>query len=129
MALDKFQKQGFPDIASARFAITDPRMVHTPSGDVGLEISRATPDAALIRQPQIPHLSYPVQIRGDYVGGFDVPLPYEVGLPTHYADSLAKNRDGSAVNRSIQMSLPVERLDQEYVDRSMGFLEQAMKND
>lgn len=129
MALDKFQKQGFPDIASARFALTDPRQVHARSGDVGLEISRAMPFADLITSPQIPHLSYPVQIRGDYIGGFGVPLPYEIGLPTHYANSLAKNRDGSAVNRSIQMSLPLERLDQEYVDRSMGFLEQALKND
>lgn len=129
MALAGFQKQGFPDIASARFAITDPRMVHTRSGDVGLEISRAMPNAGLITQPQIPHSTYPVQIRGDYTGGFGVPLPYEVGLPTHFADSVGLNRDASGVQRSIQMSMPSERLDQQYVDRAMGFLEQAMKND
>lgn len=129
MALKTFQKEGFPDIASARFAITDPRMVHTRAGDVGIEISRATPFADLITSPQIPHSTYPVQIRGEYIGGFGVPLPYEIGLPTHFADSVALDRDASNVQRSIQMSMPSERLDQEYVDRSMGFLEQAMKND
>ena len=131
MGKAKYQKLGFPDIASTRFAITDPRLVHTPVNTVGLEIARAKPDAQIVMPSEMnfKHDTYPVGLIGDYVGGFQTPLPFELGLPSVSKTDVLTGRTQPQRQRSIGMNPTAEVIDQEFVDNAMGFLEQVMKNE
>lgn len=131
MGTAKYQKLGFPDIASTRFAITDPRLVHTPSNTVGLEIARARPNTQIVLPSEMnfKHNTYPVGLIGDYVGGFQTPLPFELGLPSVYKADALTGRTQPQRQRSIAMNPTAEVIDQEFVDNAMGFLEQVMKNE
>lgn len=131
MATAKYQKLGFPDIASTRFAITDPRLVHTPSNTVGLEIARARPNTNIVPSSAMNfvHDTYPYGLIGDYVGGFQTPLPFELGLPSVYKADVLSGRTQPQRQRSIGMNPTAEVIDQEFVDNAMGFLEQVMKNE
>ncbi|MBR1032129.1 hypothetical protein [Bradyrhizobium liaoningense] len=72
----RFAKEGFPDVAEARFAVTDPRLLNTPSMASGLSISRLDPVTSAS-----PHRTYSTGIHGDYVGGFGQSIPKEVMFP------------------------------------------------
>lgn len=121
-----YQRGGFPDMASTRFAITDPRLVHTPSNLTGLEIARGIPFAETMREPQFVHNTYPVALRGEYIGGFGIPLPREIAFPEFVAQNTLP---ASRADQSFRGKAPIQFVDQEYIDNAMGFLEQAMKND
>ena len=121
-----YQRGGFPDMASTRFAITDPRLVHTPSNLTGLEIARGIPYADTMREPQFVHNTYPVALKGEYVGGFAQPLPREIAFPEFVAGTTLP---ASRQDMAFRGTAPIQFVDQEYIDNAMGFLEQAMKND
>jgi hypothetical protein len=74
----KFQDMGFPSVAEARYAVTDPRLLHEPTGASGLEIARAMPGGG---RPAAQHRTYEEAIPGKYVGGFGASIPKELMYP------------------------------------------------
>lgn len=73
-----WQKRGFPSVAEARHAVTDPRLLNEPTGATGLSISQLHPDRPL---PEAQHNTYPVGMPGTYKGGFGMSLPKEAVYP------------------------------------------------
>jgi hypothetical protein len=79
----KFQNAGFPSVAEARFAVTDPRLLHERTGASGLSISQL----GVGQKAPSQHTTYPEAIAGKYRGGFSASVPKEVMYPdviSHY---------------------------------------------
>lgn len=76
-----YQKAGFPSVAEARFATTDPRLLHEPTGASGLSISRMDPSGRTFQDPAGQHLTYDTNLAGEYVGGLPTSVPQEVMFP------------------------------------------------
>jgi GH24 family phage-related lysozyme (muramidase) len=73
-----YQDRGFPSVALARFAVTDPRLLHERTGASGLQISRVPPG---VKRPPSLHRTYPEALPGQYVGGFGASIPKELMYP------------------------------------------------
>jgi hypothetical protein len=73
----KFQDAGFPSVAEARFAVTDPRLLQQPTGASGLSISQLGVGQKAASQ----HTTYPEALAGQYRGGFGTSVPKEVMYP------------------------------------------------
>jgi len=73
----EMQQAGFPSVAEARFAVTDPRLLHEPTGAAGMSISRLDPNVV---GPSA-HRTYNTGIGGEYLGGFGQSVPKEVMYP------------------------------------------------
>jgi hypothetical protein len=88
-------KHGFPSVAEARVAVTDPRLLNAPTGASGLSIARMDPKGGLGPSG---HGTYDTGIRGNYVGGFPTSIPKEiiypdvVGALSKHADAVAQAR-------------------------------------
>jgi hypothetical protein len=75
----RFQQAGFPSVAEARHAVTDPRLLDVPTGSSGLSISRIGETKADIPSE---HRTYETALPGEYVGGFfGKSVPKEVMYP------------------------------------------------
>jgi hypothetical protein len=89
------QKHGFPSVAEARVAVTDPRLLNEPTGAAGLSIARMDPEGRLGPSG---HGTYDTGIRGDYVAGLPASVPKEVMFPdvlgplSTHADAVAQAR-------------------------------------
>jgi hypothetical protein len=89
------QKHGFPSVAEARVAVTDPRLLNEPTGAAGLSISRMDPEGRLGPSG---HSTYSTGIKGDYVGGLPASVPKEIMFPdvlgplSKHADAVAQAR-------------------------------------
>jgi hypothetical protein len=60
----KHQAAGFPEIASTRFAISEPALTGQPTGASGYAISRVDPAGRVIADPQVPYPSYAIADEG-----------------------------------------------------------------
>lgn len=76
----KYQNQGFPSVAEARFATTDPRLLNEQTGASGLSIAKLDPEGRTFQSPD-QHLSYDTNLGGQYVGGLPTSIPKEVMYP------------------------------------------------
>ena len=89
------QKHGFPSVAEARVAVTDPRLLNEPTGASGLSIARMSPEGKLGPSG---HGTYDTGIVGDYVAGLPASVPKEVMFPdvlgalSAHADAIAAAR-------------------------------------
>jgi hypothetical protein len=122
-ALGEYQKAGFPDIGSTRFAITAPDLVGQPTGMSGSGIARGIPNALPIAAPTVPHTTYPVQMAGEYRGGLETPLPREVLFPDFYAGRRAAGKRPGSDDRSFSLSNVQQIADQMWLDRVMSYLD------
>jgi len=95
MDTSEMAKHGFPSVAEARVAVTDPRLLNAPTGASGLSIARMDPKGGLGPSG---HGTYDTGIRGNYVGGFPTSIPKEiiypdvVGALSKHADAVAQAR-------------------------------------
>jgi hypothetical protein len=79
MELEKFRSGGFPDVAAARKAITEPELLDVPVGSTGYTISRLDPQWAHSRESQgFPTRLTTLSLMGQYVGGLEQQIPREV---------------------------------------------------
>jgi hypothetical protein len=80
MASGTFQKLGMPDVASVRYAVTEPRLLNSSNYSSGSMIARMDPFGKPIRDPAIPHKTYAAQFAAHPEGAdpsmfaHDVPL-------------------------------------------------------
>src|SRR5262245_40504046 len=117
----RFQEAGFPSVAEARFAVTDPRLLHEPTGAAGLAIARVDP--SIIRPAA--HRTYSTAIGGEYLGGFGRSIPKEVMYPDILAAYKAQGYGPERYDYLMRQGMaPVyQRADQRWLDNIMKYLQ------
>jgi len=124
----KYQKEGFPSVAEARFATTDPRLLNVNTGDAGLSVAKM--EGRMFTSPG-QHRTYDTNVGGQYVGGFGQSIPKEVMYPDivkplqAYRDALPgyKPTVDYLMSRSPK-GLPVtQQANQQWVDSVSKYLE------
>jgi hypothetical protein len=126
VAAKPFQSAGFPDIGSTRFAITEPELLHVPTGSSGFAISKLDPSGRVITEPAVPHSTYKAQLGGEgYAGGFEHQLPLEI----MYSDWLKSQKPellANAAKRDYKFKLdtPTQHASPQWVDEAMKWLRQ-----
>lgn len=125
MATSKSQKLGFPDVAATRVAITEPELLNVPTGSSGFSIGKFNENLETTDQPRFPHATYTTQLRGDYLGGTERPIPYEIMFPDFYAARRAAGIAPAGDWRSFSFSNISQPLNQEWLDGVMRYLESS----
>jgi hypothetical protein len=122
------RKLGAPDVGHARFATTVPDLIDTPNLMTGYTLSRLTPGASIIKKPDMPHTTYPTQIAGDYLGGLEYQLPPKIAFRDFYnAQKPETLANGAKLGRSIELGIPTQKVDQQWVDEASAYMEK-MRN-
>jgi len=119
----QFQEKGFPSVAEARFAVTDPRLLNEPTGASGVAISQITPGAT--RPPSL-HRTYEETLPGQYVGGFGASVPKEIMYP-QMIDAYRKmgytpQQYHYLMARGVTGAPIAQRANQQWVDSVSNFL-------
>ena len=131
MGQGQFQKLGFPDVGSTRFAITDPGLLHADDYSSGRSIARLDPTGRVIKNPAIPHKTYKTQLgahpEGGYVGGFEHDIPFNVMNEEWIANKMAqdpvKYGNPSMLAYTYRMESPSVYMTPKVVDRLSKCLE------
>ena len=121
----EFQNLGFPDVASTRVAITDPEYLDLPLAAGGMTVGRISKDQPILENVITPHPTYNTQIGGEYIGGFEVPIPRQLLAPDFYAQRRALGTDPKDDPRSFQLAKPSQEATPEWVDRLSEYIENA----
>jgi hypothetical protein len=136
MATEPYQQAGFPEIAMARLAVQHPNLMrHDQPGKefVGSSIGQFSHDFGQVHHQEHPHHSYPAAIKGKYVGAFhgehDQPLLTTRDLfPEFHKQRREFNAPVSGDRRAFELAQPVQKLDQEWLDKVMPiYLERRKK--
>lgn len=125
MAKEDFQKAGFPNVGFARYAVTEPELLDVPIGQSGYSISQFGPEMKM--EQKSGHRTYPYDLTGTYIGGLAQPLPADVMFPSFFEARRLLSKPESGGYRAMQMSAPVQQLDQEWLDNAMQYLEMQKK--
>ena len=123
MAKGEYKKAGFPDFAEIRHAIQDPELRDLEFGMSPLSgQSIGKLDEAGTLQPSI-HRTYPVEMPGEYVGGFDVPIPRGMIFRDWFDARRLNNPGASAAHegKSFMGSHIMQPIDQQLIDTLMTY--------
>lgn len=121
MDTSRFQNAGFPNVAEARYAVTDPTLLHEPYGASGGMFMR--PNTAVTGPSG--HRTFNTGIGGEYVGEFANPVPKEMLWRDAYRDFAARGlTNPSHQSRAMLMAAPTQRVDQELIDTLMKYQQQ-----
>ena len=123
MAQTKTQKMGFPNVASTRIAITNPEYLNLPHATGGMTIGKISKDQPILENIITPHPTYNTQIAGEYIGGFEVPVPRQFLAPDFYAGRRAAGKDPQGDARAFQLSKPTQEATPEWVDSLSEYIE------
>jgi hypothetical protein len=126
-----FQDAGFPSVAEARFATTDPRLLHQPTGASGLAVAKMDPSGRIFEAPD-QHRTYESNVAGSYVGGLPTSVPKEIMYPKmiksleNYRDNLPGYKPTTDyLMARTPKGLPVtEPADQQWVDSVSHWLKE-----
>ena len=79
---------GFPDVGVARMATTDPRLITTPDYHGGYMVGKIDRSKPVMATPDLDHRSYPVALKGEYVGSIPEGIHKDLIFPnwTDYYD-------------------------------------------
>lgn len=127
-----FYQAGFPSVGKTRVAVTEPDLVDVPAGRAGFALGQIDLDAPLLLNPKVPHETYPVQMVGDYLGGFKEPIPQSLlwrdaikGMEgrTYFDKKLGREVPWTEATRAytLKTQLPGQLVDQELVDAIMQY--------
>jgi hypothetical protein len=129
VALANLQNKGFPDIASTRYAITDPSMIGKPTGMSGYSVARLDPNAGYTNKPEVPHTTYPSQLLGgDYRGGLERQVPRHIMFPDFYKERRAAGIPTKGDDRSFTLKRVSQDANQEWLDNLMKWIERDRRN-
>jgi len=132
-----FQSMGFPDVAQTRVAITDPSYLDLPFATGGMTIGKINTSKPIfnkkgeiegfepVQDPSMPHPAYNTQLEGDYIGGFEVPVPRQILAPDFYAARRAAGIDPGGDARSFQLSKPTQEATSQWVDTVSEYIEKV----
>jgi hypothetical protein len=127
MELEKFRSGGFPDVAAARKAITEPELLDVPVGSSGYTISRLDPMGRIVESPRIPHKTYDTQLMGQYVGGLEEQIPREVMFADFFADRRARGMPLSGDEYAFQRSNVLQDATPQWLDSVMNYLRSVQR--
>jgi hypothetical protein len=119
----KFRDMGFPDVAQARLAVTEPSLVEEPLGGAGFTIGRLDPTGKVIETPVREHSTYPVALGGKYEGSLESLVPYKEFFPSFEEKRRLLGANPASDYRAFSMSPVFQELNQEWLDavmKSMG---------
>lgn len=120
----RFRKNGFPDVASIRAALTEPELFAVPKGTSGLTVGRF--DTSVPATEHIPsgHRTYAEGIPGTYLGGTE-PIPRQMLFRDLYERELAKNPKANIDHWLTHGGIGKESqiVDQRLVDTIAAYLE------
>jgi hypothetical protein len=127
MATDPYQEAGFPEIAMARLAVQHPNLMrHDEPGKefVGSSIGRFRPDFGQVEAPLNPHHSYPSVIGGEYVGALHPEnaqplMTTKEFFPEFHKQRREFNAPEAGDRRAFELAQPVQKFDQEWLDKVM----------
>jgi hypothetical protein len=123
MDLDKFADMGLPNVAEARTAVTSESLLDEPTGLVGRNIARFNPEGVVTYDDLVkPHYSYTGRVEGHptmggYVGSAEQPLPMQDIFQDYFDVRRALDKPESTDMRALSMSMPIQKFDQEWLDR------------
>ena len=123
MTLDQFKTAGFPDLPITRAAITEQSLMDVPIHAGGFAVAKMDPTGRIITESPVPHTTYNTQLAGQYVGGFEQPIPREILFSDFTGARRAAGTDPAGDIRSFQLSNPVQEATQQWVDNLMRFME------
>lgn len=123
MTLDQFKTAGFPDLATTRAAISEQSLMDVPIHAGGFSVAKMDPTGRIITESAAPHTTYNTQLAGQYVGGFEQPIPRELMFSDFTQARRAAGTDPAGDVRSFQLSNPTQQATQEWVDNLMRFME------
>jgi hypothetical protein len=117
----RFQNLGFPDVGSARKAVTDPELLNVPTGSTGHNIVRVGPEAVqAITDPKIPHADYASQLGpGGYVGSTEG-VPWNV-FWSDWMKTRPPGENPSYTGRAFGMQDVKQKVTQEWLDNLMNY--------
>lgn len=128
---DYYQSHGAPNLGVVRYALTDPALRDTPLGFAGHRVAEMRPGAPLVADPPIALRDFPVGLEGRRVGQLVESLPPSVmwrdWAKQRAAAGLPVDPRVGATARSLSLSNPVQKLDQEWVDNAMKYVEALKK--
>ena len=128
MATGTFQKLGMPDVSAVRFAVTEPRFLHSPNYSSGSMIARMDPLGKSIRNPSVPHKTYAAQFAAHPQGADPSKFSHDVPLGIMHnewvKEKLAKRPDINPANLQYLFTRenPTVYWNPENVDRVSQFL-------
>ena len=122
MELEKFRSGGFPNVAAARKAITEPELLDVPVGYTGYTISRLDPMGRIVESPRIPHKTYDTQLMGQYVGGLEQQIPREIMFADFFADRRARGMPLSGDEYAFQRSNVLQEATPQWLENVMNYL-------
>ena len=73
------------------------------------------------------HTTYPLDIAGEYAGGFETQLPVDVMYPTHFEAKRLLGSKPEGAHKSLELFAPLQYLDQQWLDNAMKYLEMQKK--
>lgn len=123
MTLDKFKTAGFPDLPTTRAAITEQTLMDVPIHAGGFAVAKMDPTGRIITESPAPHTTYNTQLAGQYLGGFEQPIPREILFSDFTTARRAAGTDPAGDIRSFQLSNPLQQASQQWVDSLMRFME------
>lgn len=122
MGTTKFRDMGFPDVAQARLAITEPSLVEEPLGGAGFTIGKLDPTGKVIEAPVREHATYPIALGGQYTGSLERLVPYKEFFPSFEEKRRLLGARPSSDYRAFSMSPVFQELNQEWLDTVMKSL-------
>lgn len=125
MAKANFQKKGFPDVAAARLAVTEPELLNIERGSAGYTVAKLDPEGRIFEQSG--HTTYPLDLGGEYVGGFESQLPVDVMYPTHFEAKRLMGSKPEGAHKSLELFAPLQYMDQQWLDNAMRYQELQKK--
>jgi len=121
MATTPYQRGGFPNVAEARLAVSDPRLLYDTPLASGISIARVDPN---VIGPS-GHRTYSTGIGGEYVGGFGQSIPATIMYPDIFkAYAAGKPLSPSQLDYAFRAGKPpfYQEANQEWLDGVMQYL-------
>jgi hypothetical protein len=127
----EFQRLGFPSVAEARHAVTDPRLLNAPTSAAGLSVAKLDPTGRVIRGGS-EHQTYPVDLAGQYMGGLGRSIPRDVFYPdmvkAYEAFGYKPNQYDYLLARGKKGAPDAQRATPEWVDSVSRWMENNPKD-
>jgi hypothetical protein len=113
---------GFPDMGELRYTQTNPKLRSTPTGSVGLTVSKLDPSLGRVEQSL--HTTYPTAVAGTEAGTLGGSIPWHVAAPDLHKNLMSLGKPTKFAERpdyyttKMPQGLPkTQVVDQKWVDQ------------